>query len=199
MESLTISRNSSHVTTKKFLEPLDLNTLTPRRKRSADLDTMNHPKSKRARNEKGVDEELSKARPTKAAKRGQSKAALNETPSQRLDVYVFGSGESGELGLGHLKRNGKPPTNVKRPRLNDLLDAKTVGVVQLDVGGMRKSQFPEPLPCSHEIRPTWAWDRSFPVAYPRATISEDFWTWGSFKSSVSEFGQTMNVTRGVCK
>jgi alpha-tubulin suppressor-like RCC1 family protein len=143
MESLTISRNSSHVTTKKFLEPLDLNTLTPRRKRSADLDTMNHPKSKRARNEKGVDEELSKARPTKAAKRGQSKAALNETPSQRLDVYVFGSGESGELGLGHLKRNGKPPTNVKRPRLNDLLDAKTVGVVQLDVGGMRKSQFPD--------------------------------------------------------
>jgi regulator of chromosome condensation len=55
--------------------------------------------------------------------------AINKVPSQRLDIYVFGSGESGELGLGHLTRNGKTPTNVKRPRLNDLLDVKTLGVV----------------------------------------------------------------------
>ncbi|KAE9380379.1 RCC1/BLIP-II [Stipitochalara longipes BDJ] len=136
MEPSNTSRNSSHVTAKTFLEPLDINTITPRRKRSADLDTMSLPKPKRARNEKGAEEELSKARPNKAAKREPTKIALNETPSQRLDVYVFGSGESGELGLGHLKRNGKLPTNVKRPRLNDLLDAKTMGIVQLDVGGM---------------------------------------------------------------
>jgi len=146
METISSSRNPLNVTTKAFLKPLDTNTLTPRLKRSADTDTM--PKSKRARNEKSVEEELSKGRPSKVARRGQmkaTKAALNETPSQRLDIYVFGSGESGELGLGHLKRNGKAPTNVKRPRLNDLLDAKTVGIVKLDVGGMRKSHMPVPL------------------------------------------------------
>jgi regulator of chromosome condensation len=61
---------------------------------------------------------------------------FNTAPTQRLDIYVFGSGEYGELGLGSVKRSGKKPTGVRRPRLNDLLDAKTVGVVQLDVGGM---------------------------------------------------------------
>ena len=33
-------------------------------------------------------------------------------------------------------RDGKKPKNVKRPRKNDLLDAKTVGIVQIAVGGM---------------------------------------------------------------
>jgi regulator of chromosome condensation len=42
---------------------------------------------------------------------------------------VFGSGDSAELGLGDAK-------NVKRPRLNKMLDAATVGVVQIAVGGM---------------------------------------------------------------
>jgi len=139
MGSTSTSRTSLHVPTKTFLAQLDINTLTPRRKRSADPDPMG-PKTKRARNEKNVDEELSKVKLAKVARRGQTKPTLNETPSQKLDIYVFGSGESGELGLGNLKRNGKAPTNVKRPRLNDLLDAKTVGIVQLDVGGMRKSQ-----------------------------------------------------------
>lgn len=59
-----------------------------------------------------------------------------QKPSQKLNVYVFGSGESGELGLGHVTRNGKKPTDVKRPRLNDLLDVKIVGVVQMAIGGM---------------------------------------------------------------
>lgn len=61
---------------------------------------------------------------------------LNSAPIQKLDIYVFGSGEYGELGLGSIRRDGKKPTDVRRPRLNDLLDAETVGVVQLDVGGM---------------------------------------------------------------
>lgn len=51
-------------------------------------------------------------------------------------MYVFGTGDNGELGLGHVVRNGKKPKGVFRPRLNDLLDAKTVGVVQVAVGGM---------------------------------------------------------------
>lgn len=79
------------------------------------------------------------ARSSKSAKKEPKKAIkspLNTAPTQRLEIYVFGSGEYGELGLGHLRRNGKMPRDVKRPRLNDLLDANDVGVVQLDVGGM---------------------------------------------------------------
>jgi regulator of chromosome condensation len=72
----------------------------------------------------------------RAPKRQKTEERLNTAPSQKLDIYVFGSGESGELGLGHVPRNGKKPTDVKRPRLNDLLDASTVGVVQMAVGGM---------------------------------------------------------------
>jgi regulator of chromosome condensation len=78
---------------------------------------------------------------SKAGKRGRpasssSSTPLNTAPTQRLDIYVFGSGEYGELGLGAEKRNGKKPKDVRRPRLNDLLDARTVGVVQIAVGGM---------------------------------------------------------------
>lgn len=71
-----------------------------------------------------------------AAKEQRIEKEINKVPQHKLDIYVFGSGESGELGLGHVKRNGKKPTDVKRPRLNDLLDAKTVGVVAVAVGGM---------------------------------------------------------------
>jgi regulator of chromosome condensation len=53
-----------------------------------------------------------------------------------LDVFVFGGGESGELGLGPKEIDGKQPTDVQHPRINRLLDAKTVGVVQIAVGGM---------------------------------------------------------------
>lgn len=61
---------------------------------------------------------------------------INDAPTQVLDVYVFGEGTSGELGLGSKRVNGKKPIDVKRPRLNDNLLAKTVGVVQLSCGGM---------------------------------------------------------------
>jgi regulator of chromosome condensation len=78
---------------------------------------------------------------SKTGKRGRPisnslSAPLNTPPTQRLDIYVFGSGEYGELGLGAEKRNGKKPKDVRRPRLNDLLDAQSVGVVQIAVGGM---------------------------------------------------------------
>ncbi len=66
----------------------------------------------------------------------RSPPPINTPPTQRLDIYIFGSGEQGELGLGTLKRNVKKPKDVRRPRLNDLLDAETVGVVQISVGGM---------------------------------------------------------------
>ena len=88
---------------------------------------------------RAVSESKPAGRPAKrqaTAANSTAKLHLNQAPTTRLDVYVCGSGESGELGLGSLRRNGKKPTDVRRPRLNDFLDAATVGVVQLDVGGM---------------------------------------------------------------
>ncbi|KAI9674224.1 MAG: hypothetical protein M1817_002042 [Caeruleum heppii] len=67
---------------------------------------------------------ISRSRGTRA------KHTANQPPSQKLDVYVCGSGDFGELGLGSRK------SLVKYPRLNPLLDARTVGIVQVAVGGM---------------------------------------------------------------
>ena len=60
------------------------------------------------------------------------KVVINKAPTQRLDVFVFGEGSSSELGLG----TAKNAIDVKRPRLNPLLSAKDVGVVQIAAGGM---------------------------------------------------------------
>ncbi|KAK0117537.1 hypothetical protein ONS95_011876 [Cadophora gregata] len=62
---------------------------------------------------------------------------INKVPTQVLDVFVFGEGGSGELGLGARKgADGKKVIDVTRPRLNPLLSAKDVGVVCIAVGGM---------------------------------------------------------------
>ncbi|KAI1136380.1 RCC1/BLIP-II [Hypoxylon sp. FL0543] len=61
---------------------------------------------------------------------------INTRPSQRLNVFVFGEGNFGELGLGNERHEGKKPINVKRPRLNHNLLPDTVGVVQVACGGM---------------------------------------------------------------
>ncbi|KAK8078776.1 regulator of chromosome condensation 1/beta-lactamase-inhibitor protein II [Apiospora phragmitis] len=63
-------------------------------------------------------------------------AVLNHRPTSKLDVFVFGEGSSGELGLGSKKYEGKKAIDVKRPRLNHQLDADKVGVVALACGGM---------------------------------------------------------------
>ena len=60
------------------------------------------------------------------------KYTINHAPSQRLNVYVFGEGGSGELGLGTAKK----AKDVKRPRLNPFLLPDKVGVVQVATGGM---------------------------------------------------------------
>jgi regulator of chromosome condensation len=61
---------------------------------------------------------------------------INFAPTQPLDIFVFGSGESGELGLGNKKVDGKKPVGVRRPRIHPLLPADKVGVVQIACGGM---------------------------------------------------------------
>ncbi|KAJ5480980.1 Protein pim1 [Penicillium diatomitis] len=65
-------------------------------------------------------------------KRVLPKVVINDVPKARLNVFVCGEGSSGELGLGAAKN----AIDVKRPRLNKLLDAEEVGVVQIAVGGM---------------------------------------------------------------
>ena len=67
--------------------------------------------------------------PKKPAK---AKVILNQALTTRLNVYVFGEGSAGELGLGTVKG----AIDVKRPRLNPHLSADTVGVVQIATGGM---------------------------------------------------------------
>lgn len=59
---------------------------------------------------------------------------INSAPETVLDVFVFGEGSAGELGLGNMKVDGKKPIDVKRPRLNPNLSS--ANVVQISCGGM---------------------------------------------------------------
>ncbi|KAF2097122.1 RCC1/BLIP-II [Rhizodiscina lignyota] len=68
-----------------------------------------------------------KAKPV--PKSPKQKVAINEIPKLPLDVFVFGEGGSGELGLGVENKC----IDVKRPRLNPHLSGK---VVQVAAGGM---------------------------------------------------------------
>ncbi|TWU74397.1 hypothetical protein ED733_002695 [Metarhizium rileyi] len=70
-----------------------------------------------------------------APRRAKPTRLLNEAPSRRLDIAVFGIGENGELGLGNAKHNKKSPVAASRPRLNHLLNADDAGIVQVAVGG----------------------------------------------------------------
>ncbi|KAI1396894.1 regulator of chromosome condensation 1/beta-lactamase-inhibitor protein II [Hypoxylon fuscum] len=64
---------------------------------------------------------------------GARGVSINEVPSTELDVFVFGEGTSGELGLGSRKYDGgKKPIDVRRPRINKNLE----GVVAIACGGM---------------------------------------------------------------
>lgn len=104
------------------------------RKRGAPEDDAKPP----AKRVKATASKASKMPPTKA-RRGRPPAAptpssqpvQHAVPTTRLEVFVFGEGSAGELGLGT-----KNATNVTTPRLNPNLDAKSVGVVALASGGM---------------------------------------------------------------
>ena len=106
-------------------------TSSKKRKSSDDEETDNEksgseaPPAKRAKKEA----KPAKTKPTKAVK---PKVVINHAPTTKLDVYVFGEGSGGELGLG----NAKTAQDVKRPRLNAFLSSKEVGVVQVACGGM---------------------------------------------------------------
>ena len=93
--------------------------------------------SKRKVDDEEDDEVTDAPRPAKRSRVATTpapkpKIVINKAPTQRLDVFVFGEGSSSELGLG----TAKNAIDVKRPRLNPLLSAKDVGVVQIAAGGM---------------------------------------------------------------
>jgi regulator of chromosome condensation len=85
--------------------------------------------AKRKRTEDAVADATTATKRQRTEKKGP---VINEAPIQKLNVYVCGENSSGELGLG----TAKIAKEVKRPRLNALLDMNTVGVVQLECGGM---------------------------------------------------------------
>ncbi|KIW08087.1 uncharacterized protein PV09_01027 [Verruconis gallopava] len=65
-----------------------------------------------------------------AKKPAKPKVIVNTPPTTTKHIYVMGEGSAGELGLGATKG----ACNVKRPRLNPILEEK--GIVDLAVGGM---------------------------------------------------------------
>ncbi|CZS90046.1 hypothetical protein WAI453_002992 [Rhynchosporium graminicola] len=107
-----------------------------------DEDDENGEDAETAPEEKAVPKAKAVPKPKKVAapkppKPVKALPVINTVPTQVLDVFVFGEGGSGELGLGARKgADGKKVIDVTRPRLNPLLSAKDVGVVHLSVGGM---------------------------------------------------------------
>jgi regulator of chromosome condensation len=75
----------------------------------------------------------SKALPVESSK---IKKVVNKAPTILLDIFIFGDGGCGELGLGSKTFNGQTPTEAIRPRRNHLLSPETIGVVQFACGGM---------------------------------------------------------------
>lgn len=91
---------------------------------------------KRAKTDEAAPEPAKKrktAAPRPAPKRAARELkVINEPPTQVMDIFVFGEGTAGELGLGSVRVDGKKPIDVKRPRFNHNLK----GVVQIACGGM---------------------------------------------------------------
>lgn len=92
--------------------------------------------SKASQVKKDVKKEPKKESKKDPSAKFQLGVQINFAPTQPLDVFIFGAGESGELGLGNKRIDGKKPVSVKRPRLHPLLPAGDVGVVQIACGGM---------------------------------------------------------------
>ncbi|KAI8692542.1 hypothetical protein NCS56_00011200 [Fusarium sp. Ph1] len=120
--SQTPSSNPSKSTTKKESGSHAQTASTKRKGQSHD--SVQQPEKSRAT-----------ARPTKRSRTAASPSTtLNQPPSQPLSVFVVGSGECGELGLG------PQITETHRPRLNPFLDpndsSSKFKVVQLSCGGM---------------------------------------------------------------
>lgn len=116
------------------------------RKRSSDEANGSAPKKAR------VDSRLARghSRTPSVVRSSRGKPVINdipELPTQKLNVYVFGSGTICELGLGPMV------TEVKRPRINKFQMPDEVGVVALASGGAHT------LTIDHEGK-LWSWGQN---------------------------------------
>ncbi|KAK3945738.1 putative regulator of chromosome condensation protein [Diplogelasinospora grovesii] len=112
------------------------------KKKKAPAKKATRPAPKRAKtDEKDEAKAEAEAKPAKKprervhylpTRRVPTQKPINDVPKQLLDVFVFGEGGNGELGLGAHRNEGKMPIDVKRPRLNKNLQ----NVVQVACGGM---------------------------------------------------------------
>ncbi|KAG8414846.1 hypothetical protein J3458_008752 [Metarhizium acridum] len=85
--------------------------------------------SKRVKTSSGVSKRAAEPEPETQSR----STVINQVPTEKLTVLIFGTGEGGELGLGPGKKE------VLRPTLNPLLDASDPSafhIVQLACGGM---------------------------------------------------------------
>ena len=108
-----------------------------------------------ANREKSVEPLRKKSRVTTKALAGPK---ITSVPTQRLNIYAFGTGDNAELGLG-------PEVNakvVKRPRLNAHLLPEKVGIVAVAIGGMHG------LALSHEGK-VYSWGVNDQYALGRET------------------------------
>jgi regulator of chromosome condensation len=117
--------------TKAATKPAPINNTKPagiKRKLTDEEDTSPRPTKKVSISEPP------KSKPARSFKipRHGRRTIINRAPTEKLNVYVFGEGSSGELGLG----SAKSAVDVKRPRLNPNLSADSVGIVQVAAGGM---------------------------------------------------------------
>ncbi|KAI1945712.1 hypothetical protein LOZ12_006300 [Ophidiomyces ophidiicola] len=129
----TKAKTVTKTTVKKTAPKEKIDEAPVSKKRKAVSEDAPEPKTKKSR---VAAAERKIAQPKKARsttpKAPRPKAVINEAPTKKLNIYVCGEGGSGELGLG----TAKNAVDVKRPRLNALLSADTVGVVQIAAGGM---------------------------------------------------------------
>lgn len=127
---------------KENTEEPEKKVVTTKRKRTQD-DEEQAPVASSSEDEIAQEPVDAQAQPAKKRKVAAPKApaakrparvlkAINEKPERVLDMFVFGEGTAGELGLGSVKVDGKKPIDVKRPRLNPNVS----NVVQIACGGM---------------------------------------------------------------
>ncbi|KAL7619930.1 hypothetical protein AAE478_010477 [Parahypoxylon ruwenzoriense] len=112
-----------------------LETRSKRKRDEAEPDSINNAKRLKLSSSLAKTPISKKAPVPEKGARGFRKA-----PTASLDIFVFGEGTGGELGLGSKTVNGKgkQPFEVLQPRLNTLLCPKDVGVVQLSCGGLHR-------------------------------------------------------------
>lgn len=107
------------------------NTRKTKRK-AEELDSSSAATKSRKLNPSKTAKVSGKAGPGRPKTTTKSRVILNHRATDALSVYVFGSGDSGVLGLGPRCSSD----DVTRPRLNPNLSVSSVGVVQIATGGM---------------------------------------------------------------